>query len=99
MTKLGQYVFSDRKNALLQQERGIGFEEIIRYIDSDALLEVIDHPNQATYPTQKFYVIAIDGYAWMVPHKRDGENVILITAYKSRSTTKRLGLKGAIYEN
>ena len=46
-----------KKNEILIAERGISFEVIVAHIESDAVLEKIDHPNQQKYPGQKMFVI------------------------------------------
>ena len=42
--------WSAEKNALLKQERGIGFEDVTVAVESGALLDVVSHPNAARYP-------------------------------------------------
>jgi len=97
MKRLGKYVFSERKNALLERERGVGFIQLVMLIESGNLMDVIDHPDMRRYPKQKLYVIDVDEYTWAMAHESDGENVKLFTAYPSRKLNE-LYKKGRHYE-
>ena len=57
------YDYNNGKNAMLLQERGIGFEDIITILGTKGYLAVIDHPNPTKYPNQKIYIVGVDGYA------------------------------------
>lgn len=41
-----EYEFNPEKNVLLKEQRGISFEEVIYYMNSGHLLDVIQHHNQ-----------------------------------------------------
>ncbi|MFV0250938.1 MAG: toxin [Rickettsia aeschlimannii] len=45
MTKKCNYSFSAEKNYKLISERKVSFEEIISVIESNCLLDIIEHPN------------------------------------------------------
>ena len=47
----------------------------------------MEHPNQQRSGGQRTYVVEIDGYAWVVPFRDEGEQRVLITAYPSRRFT------------
>ncbi len=49
MIKKYIYNFSSEKNQKLILERGISFEEIISAIESNCILDVIEHPNSQKY--------------------------------------------------
>lgn len=84
------YDFSAEKNQTLVKERGVSFEDAIAAIGNGALLDVIDHPNMSRYPKQKIYVVAMDGYAYLVPYvKKDEKTVFLKTIIPSRKLTKK----------
>jgi uncharacterized DUF497 family protein len=82
------YEYSVEKNLKLLEERGIGFEDIIAILSAKGALAVIDHPNARKYPRQKFYVVNVGGYAYVVPFERHGNKAILKTIFPSRKMTR-----------
>ena len=84
-----EYEYSAEKNSKLKEERGISFEEIIYYINSGHLLDTIQHPNTDKYAGQHFYVIDVDGYVYLVPFVRQGNQIFLKTIFPSRKHTKK----------
>ncbi|MDX2112881.1 MAG: BrnT family toxin [Alphaproteobacteria bacterium] len=90
---IDEYTFSEEKDHKLRNERGIGFKEIITYLESGNIVDVISHPNLKKYPQQWYYMINIEGYIWAVPHEyRDGK-IHLITAFQNRKANKTYGKK------
>lgn len=79
--------FDPEKSAKLKAERGIGFDEIIALLDSEQLLEIIDHPNSAKYPKQKVLVMNIDNYIYWIPFVKTGDTIFLKTIFPSRKAT------------
>lgn len=66
-----------------------------RLFDADThRLDVLDHPNDDRYPGQRIMVIAIDGYAWLVPFVALSDHFFLKTMIPSRKATRDYGLKG-----
>jgi uncharacterized DUF497 family protein len=88
MPKIAEFSFDQEKSRKLKAERGIGFEEIITYIESDNLVDLIDHPNQHKYPGQLACIVNIEGYIWMVPCIRRDDEWHLITAFRSKKVNK-----------
>jgi uncharacterized DUF497 family protein len=90
MTKKHTYNFSGEKNYKLIQERGISFEEVISVIESDSLLDIIEHPNSQKYSNQRMYIIEFNNYAYLVPFiiEIDG-TIFLKTIIPSRKATER----------
>ncbi len=86
--------FDPEKSSKLKAERGIGFDEIIALLDSDQLLEVIEHPNQEKYSNQKVFVINIDGYVYWVPFVKTEHTIFLKTIFPSRKATAQYMKKG-----
>ena len=83
-----------QKNALLMRERGLSFEQIVLAVEGGDLLQVIAHPNPARYPNQKIMVVAMDGYAFLVPFVQEEGGYFLKTIIPSRKATRDfLGLK------
>lgn len=83
-----------QKNALLMRERGLSFEQITLAVEGGDVLQVIAHPNPARYPKQKIMVVAMDGYAFLVPFVQEEGGYFLKTIIPSRKATRDfLGLK------
>ena len=65
--RMKPFRWNPEKNEVLRNERGITFECIVVAIESGGLLDVLAHPNQAKYPTQRVLVVAYDNYSYLVP--------------------------------
>lgn len=94
-----EFNYCPDKNAQLKIERGISFEEIIYYLNSGYLIDIVQNPNEK-YKHQKFYIIDVEGYAYMVPYVKNGNEIFLKTIWPSRKATKaylrdKLGLEVA----
>ena len=83
------YTFNPEKNKVLKCERGISFEEIISAIQSDSLLDIIEHSNQNKYPNQKVYIVNVNDYVYLVPFVEKEGSIFLKTIFPSRKLTKR----------
>jgi uncharacterized DUF497 family protein len=77
------------KNQQLIEERGISFEDVIFFLQGDGLLDDIEHPNRQKYPDQRVFVVAIDGYAHLVPYVETDDRIFLKTIIPSRKATKQ----------
>lgn len=86
------YHWSDAKNVSLRAERGIAFENVVAAIDSGGLLDVLEHANPSRYPGQRVLVVAVSGYAYLVPFVEDGQALFLKTIIPSRKATRDYGL-------
>ncbi|ALN41454.1 toxin [Rickettsia rhipicephali] len=53
MTKKCNYSFSAEKNYRLISERKVSFEEIISVIESNCLLDIIEHPNPNNFQKEE----------------------------------------------
>ena len=82
------YSWDDEKNALLQEQRGFGFADIIAALEDGGLLDDIDHPSP-NYPNQRVLYVALNGYAVAVPYVADGETKFLKTAFYDRRANKK----------
>jgi hypothetical protein len=89
------FSWNNEKNALLQAERKISFEDVVLYIEMGFLLDVLDHPNQEKYKGQNVFVVQIDDYIYLVPFVETELQVFLKTIIPSRKATKKY-LKGGI---
>ncbi len=79
------------KNDRLKRERNISFEEVVFHIENGDEVDVFEHPNQDRYryPGQRVSVVAVDGYAYLVPFVESEAEVFLKTIIPSRAATKR----------
>lgn len=80
--------WSAEKNALLQQERGLSFEQITVAVESGGLLDIVAHPNAERYPRQRIMVVVIDDYAYLVPYVEEEDHLFLKTIIPSRKATR-----------
>ena len=80
--------WSDEKNELLRQERGITFEDIVFHLAHGGLLDTIEHPNQKQYPGQRIFIVNVEGYACLVPFVDSDTVLFLKTIIPSRKMTK-----------
>ena len=81
--------WNDEKNERLIQGRGICFEQALLILERDGTLDIVEHPNQEKYPGQKMAIVAIDGYAHLVPYVENDEEIFLKTIIPSRTATKK----------
>ena len=86
--------WNSEKNESLKAERGMSFERVVVAVESGSLLDMTDHPNQARYPRQKVMIVAIDGYAYLVPYVEEDDYYFLKTVIPSRKATREKLIKG-----
>ena len=82
------------KNAFLQTLRGVSFDDIVKAISEEGLIDTIPHHNQKKYPGQKIYIVVINAYCWAVPFVETEEKIFLKTIYPSRKAAKKYLKKG-----
>jgi len=82
------FTWSAEKNQQLQRDRGISFAEIVTAIEAGGLLDELVHPNQTRYPRQRLLVVALSGYAYVVPCVVQEDEYFLKTLYASRKATR-----------
>ena len=85
------------KNEILARERGITFEEVVQRIADGAKIIETDHPNREKYPNQKILIVDVNGYAYLIPFVKEGNEYFLKTIIPSRKATKKY-LKGKNHE-
>lgn len=86
------FAWNEEKNRLLQEERGVSFQEVVFHLESGDVLDVFDHPNQARYPGQKIYAASIEEYVYLVPFVESEHEIFLKTIIPSRKATKHYGV-------
>lgn len=79
-----QYVWNTEKNILLQETRGISFEEALYKIEHGGLIDIIDNPNKAQYPHEQAFVVSINNYTHIVPFTKKDKIIILKTIFPDR---------------
>lgn len=79
-----EFIFDEKKNQILFEQRGLTFEEAIEIIANDGILLDFKHPNAEQYPHQRIMVIAMENYPHCIPYVMDGEKVVLKTIFKDR---------------
>ena len=82
-----EYTWDETKNERLKEVRGISFDLVLYHIHHNDLIDTVRHPDQRRYPGQRLYIVAINGYAYVVPFDRTGTVVTLRTVYPSREYT------------
>lgn len=80
--------WSAEKNARLLAERGISFERIVVAIEADGVRDILAHPRADRYPGQRILVVAVDGYAFLVPFVEQADSLFLETIIPSRKATR-----------
>ncbi len=81
--------WNEAKNRQLQSERGVSFEEVLQAIAADQLLDVVEHPNQERYPSQRIFIIKMNQYVYLVPFVEKNQEVFLKTIIPSRKLKKQ----------
>ena len=77
------------KNKQLRAERGIDFDAVALAVKQGQVLDVIEHPNQEQYPSQKIFVIAINQYVYLIPFIEDEHAIFLKTIIPSRKMKRK----------
>ncbi len=84
-----EFIYDEDKSARLRRTRGIGFEEIIEYIEAGSVLGFRLHTNQTNRPGQWLCDVDVDGYVYSIPFYARGQQWELKTLYPSRAANKR----------
>ncbi len=83
------------KNAQLKKERNVSFEQVLVAIESDNLIDILDHPDKEKHPNQVLMLVSINDYVYAVPTVIEKDEFFMKTIYPSRKYTERyLGGKG-----
>ena len=81
--------WNDKKNIQLQAEREINFEMAVSAITEGNVLDIIEHPNQEKYPSQRIFVIRINQYVYLVPFVENDREIFLKTIIPDRKMKKK----------
>jgi len=85
--------WDSEKNLQLIEKREISFEEIKAKILKGEYIDILDHPIRSN---QKYFIMEIRNYIWVVPFVFEETKIFLKTAWPSRKMTKKYKNKGAI---
>jgi len=84
-------IWDREKNKWLKLNRGISFEEITDIILKDEIIDILKNPNKVN---QKYFVLNMNSYTWVVPFLiNDNKQIVLKTAFPSRKFHKIYGDK------
>lgn len=88
--------FSEEKNLLLKETRGLCFEDVLQAIEEKKILDDLKSSSQK-YPHQRVLVIKKEEYVYAVPYVIDPKRkvIFLKTAYPSRVLTDKY-MKGGV---
>ena len=78
------FEYSEEKNEILFNNRGITFNNVIESIAENGILLDFEHPNKDKYPDQRILVISINKYPYCVPYTKKGDTLYLKTIYPAR---------------
>lgn len=76
------------KDKLLKLTRGVHFELVVKAIARGKLLADLPHPNQVKYPKQRYLIVLIKKYVYVVPYVQDKTKIFLKTIYPSNKYYK-----------
>ena len=88
-----KYLWSEEKNKLLKETRGIGFEKVVDAITHNRAITNILNPNQIRYPGQRIHILIINNYTYAVPYLKDKKGIFLKTIYASHKYHKQYNKK------
>ena len=88
--------WNHQKNTELKAERDITFEQMVLAIESDGLLDVVQHPNTDKYPNQLIFVVAYEDYIYLVPFVEESEYYFLKTIIPSRKAKRDYLTRGKL---
>jgi uncharacterized DUF497 family protein len=80
--------WAPEKNEQLRAERSVTFEDVAVAVEGSGLLQIVAHPNPEKYPRQKVMVVAVAGYAYLVPFVEATDHIFLKTIIPSRKATR-----------
>ncbi len=88
-----KYLWSEEKNKLLKQIRGIGFQQVVEALVHNRIIANIPNPNQVRYPKQKIYIVIINNYTYAIPYIKNNNEIFLKTIYPSHKYQKQYNKK------
>ncbi len=83
------YRWNEDKNSILKSTRGFSFNDAVKVMSKEGVLDNYKHPNAEKYPNQYIYVIALGGYMHYIPYVIDGDDIFLKNIIPSRQLQKK----------
>lgn len=83
------FAWSIEKNEQLKARRQISLEEIVFYIETGQLLDIVEHPNAEKYTRQRIFIVNVNNYAYLVPFMETEHEIFLKTIIPSRKATRK----------
>ncbi len=83
------FSWNTEKNERLKAGRKISFEEIVFYIESGQLLDIVENPNEEKYQGQRVFIVNVNNYAYLVPFVETDDEIFLKTIIPSRKATRK----------
>ncbi len=83
------FKWSEEKNAILKSQRGYSFEDVLKEIAKNGVIDNYKHPNIEKYPNQFIFVISLGGYIHYIPYVFDGNDIFLKNIIPSRKLNKK----------
>jgi uncharacterized DUF497 family protein len=83
------FCWNEDKNIQLKAERGVSFESVIETIQQGNILDIIEHPNQDKYPSQRIFILEIGQYVHIVNFVENEQDIFLKTIIPSRKLKKK----------
>lgn len=86
-----KFDYSEEKDLILRETRGLGFSDIIEEINKGNLLDDIDHFNKKKYPNQRIFIVKVKSKVYAVPYIKDRVKKVtfLKTFYPNRRLKKK----------
>jgi hypothetical protein len=90
--------YSETKSLILEETRGISFDNVCEAIINGKVLDDKRHHNPKKYPNQSILAVKIGDYVFAVPYvvDRKKRRIFLKTAYPSHILTKKYHEKNNI---
>ncbi len=79
--------WDNKKNQWLKKQRNISYEQIIVAIESNAIVDILEHPKER-YPNQILILVNINGYIYAVPTNIEKNEYFFKTIFPSRKYTE-----------
>lgn len=82
------YRWNEDKNSILKATRGYSFEDVVKIMSKEGVVDHYKHPLNEKYPNQYIYVVSLDGYIHFIPYVIDGDDIFLKNIIPSRKLHK-----------
>lgn len=82
--------WNSEKARLLREDKtrgGLSFEDCVVAIEGDGVLDIVENLS-TNHPSQRVYVLNLEGYAYGVPFVESEDEIFLKTMFPSRLFTK-----------